>query len=367
MEIKKHHLVKKRNILNEMRTEDMALQELRFFSIYLSKINPNDEKTRLVRFSLSDFKKIMELKRLDKTDIEPSIEKLLQRIVKVPNDSGYGFTAFQLFKECKVDKDENGLYYVEIDAHDKALPLMFDFKSRYFTYKLWNTLRLKSANQLRMYEILKQYEFAGQRTIDLKELKSLLGFAPNEYTRWANFKTRVLDSCQKALMENTDIKFSYETLKAGKKVISIVFTVSKNENYADPLSLNEFIAEQTTEFGEVEDYEESKLASSQRHTDKLEDKENLAETATTPRMFDKSYYEAHSLKDYAYRIAKEAKQNGKVRGTAERYAYGILGAWDKKGYATASDLIEAGEVDSQTVNIIQYESLGNDLEDYTDF
>lgn len=38
----------------------MTIQELRFFSIYLSKINPDKLETRIVRFSLTYFQKIIE-------------------------------------------------------------------------------------------------------------------------------------------------------------------------------------------------------------------------------------------------------------------------------------------------------------------
>ena len=48
---------------------------------------------------------------------------------------------------------------------------MFDFKDRYFKYELWNALRLKSANQIRMYEILKQYETIGKREIKVDKEK----------------------------------------------------------------------------------------------------------------------------------------------------------------------------------------------------
>ena len=43
-------IVQKRNVLNELRKNSMSLQELRFFSIYLSKINSRDISTRVVRF-----------------------------------------------------------------------------------------------------------------------------------------------------------------------------------------------------------------------------------------------------------------------------------------------------------------------------
>ena len=156
-------IVQKRNVLNEIRRNSMSLQEMRFFSIYLSKINPQDISTRVVRFPLEDFKRIMEFQSLNLTQLRESFVRFLQQVVSVPNEDRPGFSSFQLFKKCKLFQDELEQWYVEIDAHDDALPLMFEFKDRYFTYQLWNALRLKSANQIRLYEILKQYEKLGKR------------------------------------------------------------------------------------------------------------------------------------------------------------------------------------------------------------
>jgi len=237
-------IVEKRNVLNELRANNLTLQELRFFSIYLSKINPYTTDTRKVKFKLSDFQKIMDFKTLNIVQLKAATDSLLTKIVHIPKESG-GYTAFQLFKECEIDKDSGGEWYVSIDAHDKALPLMFDFKDRYFKYELWNALRLRSANQIRMYEILKQYENIGKRELSVSDLRELLGIAPNEYPRWNNFKTRVLDSCQQALKETTDICYTYERGKTGTggKWLTIVFHISKNEDYTDQLTLFELIGE----------------------------------------------------------------------------------------------------------------------------
>ncbi len=245
MTIKKNNLVEKQNILNEMRSKNMTLQELRFFSIYLSKINARDISTRKVIFPLEDFQKIMEFGRLNINQLKTTTDSLLCKIVHLPTERG-GYTSFQLFKECSVDQDEYGSWFVEIDAHDKALPLMFDFKSRYFTYQLWNALHLKSSNQLRMYELLKQYEKSGVREISLLELRELLGIEKEEYPRWERFKVRVIDSCQQALLESTDIKFTYETIKKGRggKITALKFTIEKNENHIDNLTLDEYIEQQ---------------------------------------------------------------------------------------------------------------------------
>jgi len=253
--IQKNYLIKKRNVLNEIRANSMTLQELRFFSIYLSKINPKDIRTRVVRFSLSDFQAIMELDSRIKIDYMKRVtDSLLCKVVNVPAERG-GYTGFQLFKECTVSQDDSGEWYVEIEAHDKALPLMFEFQSRYFSYQLWNALRLRSSNQLRMYEILKQYEKIGSRILGVDELKELLGIDKKEYgDRFNNFKMKVLDACQQALKEITDLKFTYEPHgKRGKggKILYLKFTIEKNTDYVDQLTLFEFIEERKREVDEL--------------------------------------------------------------------------------------------------------------------
>lgn len=241
--IKNNYLVKKRNILNELRSSSMTLQELRFFSIYLSKINPNNPNTRVVRFSIDDFKAIMELGRINIDYMKTVTNSLLSKVVNIPTERG-GYTGFQLFKECTVDIDEKSEWYIEIDVHDKALPLMFEFKDKFFSYQLWNALRLKSPNQLRMYEILKQYEKIGCRILSVEELRNLLGLNKNEYSRFGDFRKWVLDACQQALYENTDLQFIYEPHgKRGKggKILYIKFIINKNNDFTDQLTLSEFI------------------------------------------------------------------------------------------------------------------------------
>ena len=236
----KNAIVQKRNILNELRATNLTLQELRFFTIYLSKINPYDKSTKDVIFPLEDYKKIMGYDKISLQHLKASAKSLLQKIVNIPLESG-GFRQIVLFDELRVDKDNSGEWYVEISASQKALPLMFDFKDRYFKYALWNALRLKSANQIRMYEILKQYETIGKREIKVSDLRELLGIAPNEYPRWNNFKAKVLDSCQQALKDTTDICFTYERGKTGTggKWLTIIFHISKNTPQNSQLTLFE--------------------------------------------------------------------------------------------------------------------------------
>lgn len=246
-------LVEKRNVLNELRSNNMSLQELRFFSIYLSKINPFDISTRVVQFPLNDFRKIMDFGKLNIGQLKACTDSLLSKVVHIPDETG-GYTAFTIFKKCRVFRNENEEWFMEINASDDALPLMFNFKSHYFKYELWNALRLKSANQIRMYEILKQYEKVGRRELTINELRELLGIEKNEYSRFERFRVRVLDSCQQALAESTDICYTYERGKTGKggKWLTIIFHIQKNTSYKDPLSLSEFIEMKSEELNSDE-------------------------------------------------------------------------------------------------------------------
>lgn len=243
MALRKDHVIEKRNVLNEMRATQLNLVELRFLLVYLSKINARDPGTRTVRFPLADFVKIMEIQKVNISAMKATANRLLSHVVNIPDVETGGFTAFQLFKECRVNKEPGGDWYVEIDAHDKALPLMFDFKKDYFKYELWNALRLNSPQQVRMYEILKQYEHKGGRTLTLEELRALLGIEKTAYPVYADFRKQILDKYQRLLKDTTDIYYTYEPIGKGQggKVVSISFKIFKNEDFVDQLTLAEFI------------------------------------------------------------------------------------------------------------------------------
>ena len=251
--LSKNNWVSKRNVLNEMRAKKMTLQEVRFFSIYLSKINPADISTRVLKFTVRDFAKIMDIDRVRIENIKETTDNLLCKIITVPNESG-GYSSFQLFKECELYKEDN-IWFVKIDAHDKALPLLFDFKEKYFKYRLWNALNLSSAQQIRIYEVLKQYESIGTRTLSLDELKEMIGISSKQYTRFNSFREWVLDRAKYALAEKTDICFEYKTVvRGGRKVVGIEFIIHKNKKHiSKKTTLDEFITSTDNDLQECDD------------------------------------------------------------------------------------------------------------------
>lgn len=254
--LSKSNWIVKSNALNEVRNNRMTITQIRFFSIYLSKINPNDINSRDVTFKLDEYTKIMQFKQTNLTRLMKTADDLLRLIVTFYDKDGrysadglVGFVKCQIFKRFRLFKGANDEWYVNIDCHDDVLKLMFELKGYYFKYQLWNALQLTSTNQQRMYEILKQYENAGVREISVKDLRGFLGIESKEYPRWDHFKTRILESSQEALANYTDIKFNWEvTGKRGRggKIEYLKFNIEKNENYLHRLTLDEYLVQQET-------------------------------------------------------------------------------------------------------------------------
>jgi len=274
-ELAPNNWVSKSNALNEVRNNRMTISQIRLFTIYLSKINPMNIGSREVTFKLEEYAKIMQFKQLNTTRLMKTADDLLGLTVtywdktgEYSSDGLRGFMKCQIFKRFRFYKNDEGEWLVTIDCHDDVVKLMFDLQRYYFKYQLWNALQLTSPNQQRMYEILKQYEFAGAREVKVTDLRELLGLKPGEYSLWQNFKVRVLDASQEALANYTDIKFTWEvTGKRGKggKINKIKFYIEKNDNYVRKLTFDDYLLEQ------MQPILEEKLEGFERPEDDCED------------------------------------------------------------------------------------------------
>ena len=76
--------------------------------------------------------------------------------------------------------------------------------------------------------MLKSFEDTGWRIDKIDDLKYKLG-CPESYKNYAIFKQKVLDMAFKEINKSGDIKFKYESIKKGRKVISIKFIITSNK------------------------------------------------------------------------------------------------------------------------------------------
>jgi len=121
---------------------------------------------------------------------------------------------------------------IEFEFSDKLGHYLVGLKGSFTRYRLNNILSMKKAYPIRMYELLKQYQAARDRTFELSELKGLLGVPPGGYQDVKDFKKKVINRCQTVLYEKTDIGFTYTPLKkekGSKRITHFRFNIFNNE------------------------------------------------------------------------------------------------------------------------------------------
>ncbi len=118
---------------------------------------------------------------------------------------------------------------LNISIDKDLVPYIFDLKKEFTRYQIENILELKSSYAVRIYELLKQYENIGKREITVKELREFLGIEDDEYPRFYDFERRILKVAEEEINECTDIRVSYEKIKKGRRINSILFTIEAKE------------------------------------------------------------------------------------------------------------------------------------------
>jgi plasmid replication initiation protein len=87
-----------------------------------------------------------------------------------------------------------------------------------------------------MYELLKQYEVAKARTIEIKELRSLLNISRGYKN---NDITKLLENVKEELTLKTDLTFNFEVFKKQQKLNEVKFTIQHNKKENKSLSTKE--------------------------------------------------------------------------------------------------------------------------------
>mgnify|MGYP003534564633 CR=1 FL=1 len=82
----------------------------------------------------------------------------------------------------------------------------------------------------RIYQLLKQYENIGERTINIDDLKKFLEIENNKsYNRFYNFEKRVLETTKNDINSLTTLNINFEKEKQGKEVVAVTFKMKKSK------------------------------------------------------------------------------------------------------------------------------------------
>jgi hypothetical protein len=123
--------------------------------------------------------------------------------------------------------ENKGIVSLRFDPAMK--PFLLELKTHFTSIELSDSMKFRSIYSIRIYELLKQYENIGERTLGVDEIRKACGIS-NKLKKYSAFKEKVLLMAQKEINANFDIKFIFQELKTVRKITSIRFKISKNTN-----------------------------------------------------------------------------------------------------------------------------------------
>jgi plasmid replication initiation protein len=215
----------KSNSLIEARS-NLTLMGQKLLIYAISKINRKNPST-LVKIRVQDFC-ILTGTSLDRyCEIRQALKQLRATEIDFLEFSGEGIKR----KDCIagwISSAENDNGTIEIELSLKLLPYLVHLSSKYTQYEIINVLQLQHKYSIRMYEVLKSYEFKKTATIEYQKLKAIV-CGLEKISRTSDFQARVIKEAQKELSEKTDICFTYAVNKLGRNIVGFTFNIFKND------------------------------------------------------------------------------------------------------------------------------------------
>lgn len=222
-----YNLVTQSNKLIESKYS-LSITEQRLILAMISMINPEDEDFREYNIQISDLNKVLGLKNKNiYSEVKNITESIMTKVIKIPRPKG----VLQVNWISSADyNDDLGTVKLKFDPNLK--PYLLQLKEGYTSTKFGITAKFKSFNTTRIYQLLKQYEKIGKRSIKIDFLYKIF----DQYDSYKDFKRRIIEPARKEINKKSDIKFSYEENKIGNKVYELKFIIRK-QSYIEELPL----------------------------------------------------------------------------------------------------------------------------------
>jgi plasmid replication initiation protein len=213
--------VTKSNALIEANYKLSTLEQ-KIILYLISQIHKDDDDFKMYRLPIQEFSEMLGYRGSPKyTELREITKNLMRKVLEIRE----GQKLKQLSWVSYVEYDErSGLVSLSFDPRLK--PYLLQLKREFTTYRLKNVMELKSSYSIRMYELLKRWQYMKEVEIALDDLRMMVG-AADKYHQYHNFKKRVLTPAQQEILEKTDIWFKYQEVRKKRKVMALRFYIQE--------------------------------------------------------------------------------------------------------------------------------------------
>jgi plasmid replication initiation protein len=222
------NIVVKSNQLIQQSRFDLSTQQQKIVLYIISQIEPNDEEFKLYQFKITDFCAVCGIE--PKGDMYNMLKNAIQNIVNksiwitLPNGKE---TTVKWIEKPYIDRNSGT---IEIKLDNDMKPYLLKLKEKFTEYELIYTLNFKSKYSIRLYEYLKSIHYNKLKEyttiMSIDEFQKILN---STYADFKDFHTRVLKPAFKEINQYSDINFSYDIIKNGRKATDIRLIISTKE------------------------------------------------------------------------------------------------------------------------------------------
>ena len=249
-ELEKRKVVEHNSLITSIAKMDKT--PLKMFELAVSCINteepPKDNIIYLSKAELFTFFKVDDSNK--HTRFKQAIELMQKQAffqIKEVKDKGYEMTSIVPIPTVKWNSYNDD---VMIRFNQDIMPYLIELKQNFTKYALSEIMELNSKYSIILYKWLSmnynQYEHysnkGGRRaeqvesyrnpSISVKELRTITDTV-NEYKEFWNFENRVLKKGIEEINAHTSFNVSYEKIKKGRSIDSIVFHIEKKRKADD--------------------------------------------------------------------------------------------------------------------------------------
>ena len=248
---KRSYMVAKANALIRKGRFDLSLGEQRALNFLISKIKPDANELPIIEFSVQEFCGIYKLDPNNGNNykhVKAWLKSLRDKSWWI-SENGQESTMAWL-QDVTITKNSGVIRCEFFPKMKPYLIALIQGGQGYYQFQLGLTIDFQSSYSMRMYELLKSYEYKSRnikpevrqyrtQVVDLQELKESLddpeanknlkkGEKPRALVRdmlYKDFRRRVLETSIQEINKYTDLQVSYEPVKMGRKVEQIKFTI----------------------------------------------------------------------------------------------------------------------------------------------
>ncbi len=199
-----------------------------FFVLYLiSQVSQNDSDLKDHRMHYSEIERIINFdgkRRIaNKSEVFALMDKLNSEPIIYEKGSIVGKSVWLQHMEHDTDTD-----IFTFSLSRKLREYLMQLKEHFTRYNISNIVYL-NANAVRLYEVLKRYQFKGECELTVEKVKFYLGIE-DRYEKFYEFKRWVLIPSQREIEKYTDIRFEFmPAKKERKRILSLKFYIYEND------------------------------------------------------------------------------------------------------------------------------------------